>query len=262
MAIDPLKPYGLDEPEETEPLGRPWYTHWWGVAIIIIFSVIFVGGGWFGWRVYSYYGKVMSGELGPGIVQYHEKFTSSGVVDQEGMVIPFFDVITKDDPQVGPEDAPITIVEFADFMCPYCAEEALAIRGIVAKYPNEIRYIFRDFPVEELHPGSTEIHIAGECAQEQGKFWSFHDKVFQSQENLNSDTVKAFAAQVGLNINEFDECVNSNRYRGEVATDLEDGREAGVYGTPTFFVNGRKIEGAIPYQAWEELVQNVLAAGE
>lgn len=261
MAIDPLKPYGLDEPTP-EPLVRPWYTHWWGVFLIVVFGIIFVGGTWFGWRVYSYYQKVKSGELGPGILQYHEKFTGYGTEDGQTVVIPFFDVITQDDPQIGTEDAPITIVEFADFMCSYCAEASLVVRGLVAKYPNEIRYIFRDFPIEELHPGATQIHIAGECAKEQGKFWQFHDKVFQSQENVTADNVKAYAAQVGLNISEFDSCTASGRYENEVAYDVNDGRKAGVFGTPTFFVNGRKIEGAIPALAWEELVQAVLAASE
>jgi hypothetical protein len=258
MAIDPIKPYGLEEYNDEEV--RPWYAHWWGIILIIILVLIVAFGSWFGWRVYSYYQKVKSGELGPALIQYHNKFSAYTTESGDQLVIPFFDVITKDDPQTGPTDAPITIVEFADFMCSYCAEAALSVRGIAAKYPNDVRYIFRDFPIESLHPGSSQVHVAGECAKEQGKFWPFHDKVFQNQEELNENTIKAYAAQAGLNISEFDSCIDSGRYEAEVNLDIEQGREAGVIGTPTFFINGRKIEGAIPSAAWDDIVTNILNA--
>jgi len=260
MAIDPIRPYGLDEYEEEET--RPWYAHWWGIFLIIVLLLIVSGGVWFSLRVYSYYEKVKSGELGPAIIQFHEKFTAYTTESGQDLVIPFFDVITKDDPQTGPDGASITIVEFADFMCSYCAEASLSVRGVAAKYPNEVRYIFRDFPIESLHPGSTQVHIAGECAKEQGKFWAFHDKVFQNQENIDQDSVKAYAAQAGLDIEEFDKCIASGKYDGEVSRDIEDGREAGVIGTPTFFINGRKIEGAIPSQAFDQLISTILSAQE
>lgn len=262
MAIDPLKPYGLDEPAQ-EPLARPWYTHWWGVFLISIFSLIFLGGSWFGWRVWSYYEKVKSGELKQAIVKVEGSFTgiSTGESGQT-TIIPFFEVMTQDDPQIGPEDATITIIEFADFMCPYCAEVSLTVRSLVAKYPNDVRYIFRDFPIEELHPGATKIHVAGECAKEQGKFWAFHDKVFQSQSNVTPENVSAYAAQAGIDISEFDGCINSGKYNNEISVDISDGRRAGVVGTPTFFVNGIKIEGALKGQDWESLVQTFLEAAE
>ncbi|NIP32931.1 thioredoxin domain-containing protein [Candidatus Saccharibacteria bacterium] len=262
MAIDPLKPYGIDEPTP-EPLVRPWYTHWWGVFLIVIFGIIFVGGSWFGWRVYSYYQKVKSGELRQAIIQVDGGFTGYTTNQRETSgIIPFFDVITQDDPQIGPEDATITIIEFADFMCPYCADASLTVRGLVAEYPNDIRYIFRDFPIEELHPGSSRIHIAGECAKEQGKFWPFHDKIFQNQESVTPENVSAYAAQAGISISEFDYCMNSGKYDKEVEYDINDGRRAGVVGTPTFFVNGIKIEGALKTQDWETLVQTFLSAVE
>ncbi|MDD4995234.1 MAG: thioredoxin domain-containing protein [Patescibacteria group bacterium] len=258
MAIDPLKPYGLEEPER--PFVRPWYTHWWGVFLIIIFTVIIAGGSLFGWRVWSYYNKLKTGELASAVFQFPDSFTAYTTDEGQQVVIPFFDVITQDDPQTGPIDAAITIVEFADFKCQFCAESALAVRGIAVKYPNDIRYIFRDFPVEELHAGATAIHIAGECAKDQGKFWAFHDKIFQNQDVVTTDNIKAYAAQVGVDIAEFDRCLASKKYDGEVARDIEDARSAGVYGTPTFFINGRKIEGSIPADLLDQLVQGVLAA--
>jgi len=261
MPIDPLKPYGIDEPAEA-PLARPWYTHWWGIFLIIIFGIIMIGGAFFSWRVWNYYQKVQSGEIAPAVFQFHDQFTAYGTVDGETVVIPFFDVITRDDPQTGPQDADITIVEFGDFMCPHCADSALSVRTITAEYPNRVRYIFRDFPIEDLHPGSTQIHIAGECAKEQGKFWPFHDKVFQNQESITAENISAYVAQVGINIKDFDECIASGRYDNEVARDVSDGREAGVYGTPTFFFNGRKIEGAVPYEVLKQMVDIVLSSTE
>ncbi|MBU0649122.1 thioredoxin domain-containing protein [Patescibacteria group bacterium] len=258
MPIDPLNPYGLTPQEETPY--HPWYAHWWAIFLLIILGVVVLGGGFFGWKVYSYYKKIQSGELGPAIIRLDEKFTHYDEGSGQTMVIPFFEVITADDPQMGPPDAPITIVEFADFLCPHCAEEALVIRGIAAQYPNEVRFIFRDFPIEEMHPGAADIHLAAECAADQGKFWAFHDKVFQNQEGINMDKVKSYAAQVGLDIAEFDQCLASAKNAGEVAEDMAKGREAGVTGTPTFFFNGRKIEGAIPYSIWDELIATVLQA--
>ena len=261
MPIDPLKPYGL-ETEEREEHHHPWYAHWWVIFLLIVLGIVVVGGGYFGWQVYSYYKKVQSGEIAPAVYQLSEKFTVSGQQTEQGAVIPFFDVITADDPQSGPADALVTIIEFADFLCPFCAEEALHIRSIASKYPNEVRFIFRDFPLEEMHPGAAQIHIAGECANEQDKFWAFHDRIFQNQENISSENIKAYAAQAGLNISEFDACLDSGKYAQEVADDLAEGRRAGVLGTPTFFINGRKIEGAIQQQDWETLIGLILQASE
>lgn len=263
MPIDPLKPYGVEAAQEPDVYyHRPWYTHWWGIVLIFFLGAVIVGGSVFGWRVYSYYQKIQTGELGPAIFQFSDKFTLHGSETGQTGVIPFFDVITADDPQLGPQDAPVTIVEFADFLCPYCAEEAMVVRSITSKYPNEVRFIFRDFPIDEMHPGASDIHIAGACANEQGKFWAFHDKIFQNQDNLNSQTVKAFAAQAGLNIADFDQCINSGKYTQEVANDVKDGRRAGVVGTPTLFFNGRKIEGAIPYNYLVGMIDAVLSVSK
>jgi protein-disulfide isomerase len=170
------------------------------------------------------------------------------------------DVSVDDDPGRGPEDAAVTIVEFSDFQCPYCArfqEETLP--QILSNYGDQVRFVYRDFPLTSLHANALKAAEASECADDQGKYWEYHDLLFQNQTALDDESLKGYAASLELDTTAFDDCLASGKYTQEVAKDLQDGTEAGVQGTPSFFINGTPIRGAQPYQAFQAAIEAALA---
>lgn len=161
---------------------------------------------------------------------------------------------TSDDPTLGPLNAKVTVVEFGDFECPYCGQAFTIIREISTLYKDRVRFIYRDFPLETLHPNAINSAQAGECAHEQGKFWLYHDKLFRNQSRLDKASLKNYAKQVGLDEARFNTCLESARYAQEVAQDFDDGVKAGVKGTPTWFINGQKVEGVIPLEVFKQII--------
>jgi protein-disulfide isomerase len=168
----------------------------------------------------------------------------------------------KIDPNVGfargAREAPVTIVEFSDFQCPYCRAVVPTLKEVAARYPDRVRWVFRDFPIEGLHPEAPLAHEAARCAGDQGKFWPYHDLLFE-QTNLAPDALKQYAAQVGLEANAFAQCLDSRRHRAGVAADIEAGSRVGVTGTPAFFVNGRPLIGNLPLADFQRAIERELA---
>ncbi|KKW44388.1 MAG: DSBA oxidoreductase [Parcubacteria group bacterium GW2011_GWA2_56_7] len=169
-----------------------------------------------------------------------------------------FDVVSDDDPSIGNAEAKLTIVEFADFGCPFSREASFAIRALALTYGDRIRYIYRDFPIPELHPDAQAAAEAGECADDQGKFWAYHDMLFQNQNDLSRPALRQYAASVGLNLAKFDQCMAGGRHRAEVLEDYQAGIDAQVFGTPTFFFNGQPVSGAIPLKDLQTLIEAFL----
>jgi len=162
-----------------------------------------------------------------------------------------------DDPRIGPEDATVTIIEFSDFQCGFCAKASQTVKDIIKRYPNDVRYVYRDFP-SSYHENAFIAAEAADCANEQGKFWEYHDKLFENQNSLDKVSLKRYASQIGLNTSQFDQCLDSEKYREEVEKDISDGEKAGVEATPTFFINGDKIVGAQPYYVFKEIIDSKL----
>ena len=183
----------------------------------------------------------------------------AAIVDTEG--------IEDDDPSIGEADAPVTIVEFSDFQCPFCRSfYSGAYQQIKEKYVNsgQVRIVYRDFPLA-FHSAARPSAIGGECADEQGKFWEYHDKLFEEQAKQGNGTInygvteiKQWASEIGLNTGQFNECLDSEKYGDEVDNDLEAGQRAGVSGTPSFVINGRLIIGAQPFATFEEAIESAL----
>ena len=153
--------------------------------------------------------------------------------------------------------APITIVEFADFGCPYSRDVSFVIRRLIEANPEKIRFIYRDFPITEIHPIAKFVAEASECAHEQNVFWQFHDKLYQNQNDLSEDRIYELAQEVGVNQSRFRNCMISGKYVAEVQQDIEEGFAAGVRGTPTFFINGNRVVGAIPEDIFEKILKSV-----
>jgi len=169
-------------------------------------------------------------------------------------------VSADDDPGKGPEDAQVTIIEFSDFQCSFCANyvnETLPI--ILATYGDQVRYVFRDFPITSSHHQAQKAAEAAQCAFEQGKFWEYHDMLFQRQEALDVPSLKSYGTALGLDESAFNLCLDSGEYAEEVQMDFADGLTYGVTGAPTFFINGRKLDGAQPFSTFQIVIEEELA---
>jgi len=186
--------------------------------------------------------------------------TPSPTVAPPSPTVGIIQVSADDDPAIGPEDAPVLIVEFSDYQCPFCARSALeTFPQILETYEGKIRLVFRDFPLTSIHSNAQKAAEAAECADDQGQFWAYHDILFQNQQALDLDSLKAYAQQLGLDTDAFNECLDSGQYASEVQNDLAQGQSYGVTATPTFFVNGRLLRGAQPFSAFRVAIERELA---
>ncbi len=162
-------------------------------------------------------------------------------------------------PALGPVTAPITIVEYADFGCPACWawQKAGVLKQLRAKYGDQIRFVWRDFPVITLQ--SPKAAEAGQCAHEQGKFWEFHDLIYDRNGAIEASDLKEYAAEIGLDMERFNECVTSRRYRERVNAQQQEGFDRGLRGAPEFFVNGQHVIGPQGVNVFVDLIDPILA---
>jgi protein-disulfide isomerase len=167
-------------------------------------------------------------------------------------------VATADSPSQGSTNAPIEIVEFSDFQCPYCLRAHPTVKQVLDTYGNKIRFVYRNYPLPS-HPNARPAAEAAQCANEQGQFWAYHDRLFADQSKLSDTDLKASAAALGLDAGKFNACFDSHKYKARVDADLQAGNEAGVDGTPAFFINGRMLSGAQPYDEFKRVIDEELA---
>jgi protein-disulfide isomerase len=159
----------------------------------------------------------------------------------------------------GPKDAPIELVEFSDFQCPFCQRANPTVEQVLKTYGNRIHFVYRHYPLPS-HPNARQAAEAAACAGEQGHFWPFHDELFANPAKLGDDDLKAHAVAAGLDASKFNACVDARHSKSEVDKDIAEGNAAGVTGTPAFFVNGRSLEGAQPFEAFKRVIDEELAA--
>jgi protein-disulfide isomerase len=162
-------------------------------------------------------------------------------------------------PSKGPATAPVTIVEFSDFECPYCVKAEPTVKALLAKYPNQVKLVYRDFPLP-MHSHAPKAAEAAHCAGDQGKYWEMHEKLFSNAQKLELADLKAYARDLGIDGAKFDRCLESNEKAPLVEKNRKAGEEAGVTGTPAFFINGRLISGAQPLEAFTAIVDQELKA--
>jgi protein-disulfide isomerase len=171
-----------------------------------------------------------------------------------------YDVPVDDDPVFGPADAPITIIEFSDYECPYCRSwQAEVLPRLIETYPDQVRLVYRDFPLTSIHPNAAPAAAAANCAQEQDAYWDFHDKLFSMELGLSDKAYQQYASDLGLDAEAFSDCLESGRYADEVQADLEYAAQLGVRSTPTFFINGIALVGAQPFELFQEVIDKELA---
>ena len=163
-------------------------------------------------------------------------------------------------PTLGPKNAPITIVEFTDFQCPFCKATEGTVKQLRVKYGDKVKLVHMDFPLA-FHSHAVDAANAARCAEDQGKFWEYHDALFANQGKLAPADLKATAKTVGLSSPQFDECLDKAKYQTAVKKDLAAGEKAGVDGTPAFFIDGRPLVGAQPLPQFAQIIDEELANG-
>jgi protein-disulfide isomerase len=169
-------------------------------------------------------------------------------------------IAAGDAPSFGPKDAKVTIVEFSDFQCPYCGKAAEVVEKLRAKYSDRVRFVFRQFPLP-MHPEAKVASQAALAAHEQGKFWQYHDLLFKNMRALDRASLEKYAKEVGLNMTQFKQALDSGKYADVVEADLKIGQDAAVQGTPTLFLNGARVQNAIDYDAVAAQIDAALAKG-
>lgn len=178
-------------------------------------------------------------------------------VNLSQLELPVLNVDADDDPWTGAAEAPITIIEFSDFQCPYCRRSVPILKELLAKYPGQLKLVYRDFPGPN-HQLALSAAEAAQCAAEQGRFWEYHDALFTRQTPTAEWNFSTLAEDLGLAQSPFNACMKENRYREEVLKDLRDGLKLGVTSTPTFFINGRPLVGARPLSDFQAIIDPLL----
>jgi protein-disulfide isomerase len=173
--------------------------------------------------------------------------------------------VAAEGPSLGPAGAPVTIVEFSDFQCPYCARAGPVVKEIRARYPEQVRIVYRHLPLDRIHPLARGAAEASACADAQGRFWEFHDVLFANQRALDVPDLQRYAKELGLDTQAFDNCVKERRFREQIDRDLAAATEAAAasgkrgLGTPAFFVNGILLSGAKPAEEFYRVIDAELA---
>ncbi len=184
-------------------------------------------------------------------------------------------VSLDDDPQMGDKSARVTVIEFSDFQCPFCRRSySDSIPQLKSEYVDtgKVLFVYRDFPLDSIHPGARPAAVAAECADDQNKFWEYHNKIFDEQNKqgqgtvqFSNDDLKKWAADIGLDTTSFNSCLDSNKYDSEVSKDFQDGATAGVSGTPTFYIGSPskgyiQLVGAQPYSVIKQIIDQEIAS--
>lgn len=166
--------------------------------------------------------------------------------------------VAADDPVLGAANAPVTLVEFSDFQCPFCARVMPTLKKVKETYGDRVRIVWKDFPLTSIHPQAFKAAEAGQCAREQGKFWELHDRLFTNQQALQPEALKEHAAAVGLDVAKFNACFDASKYGERVQQQMSAGAQLGVGSTPSIFINGRLVSGAQPYEVFAGIIDDEL----
>lgn len=171
--------------------------------------------------------------------------------------VPRIDLKVGNSPAKGPKNAPITLIEFSDYQCPFCGRARATINQVLEKYPNDVYYAFKDFPLS-FHQKAPKAHEAAHCAGDQGKYWEMSKILFENQSALEISDLKGYAKKAGVDMGKFDKCLDEGKDAKKVTEGLAEGQLAGVSGTPAYFINGIMISGARPFENFKEIIDSEL----
>lgn len=232
-------------------------SHFYAVVVPLAFLLGLTAG-------YVAWGRSVSApSSAPGPIPTDASGQSSGSGDIASQIasLPRYDVtISEDDPVLGPADAPITLIEFADFQCPFCQRYAQeTFPRLREDYGDQIRFVYKDFPLSSIHADAFSAALSAQCAQEQDKFWEYHDLLFGGTLGLGREAYDSYAQQLGLDVAAFDQCLDEERYTDIVQADYAIGNQLGIQATPTFFINGIALVGAQPYELFAQIIDYELS---
>ncbi len=237
-----------------------WYKTWWGVTILVILTVAGVLTTVMAVLIFQVSHKLKNGSFSALEASSYAGF--SRVQNTHPSAQLDYSLLERPEaPFLGSSHPKIKVVVFMDFKCPNCRAESPILTQMMQKYGNQVQLIVRHFPVESTHPGATQLSQMAWCAKQQNAFWGLYNWLFANQdvlpEKMDEDRVAQVAEANGLNTLNLQKCLNANESRVGVNQDYADGIKLGVRGTPTFFVNGEKVEGAVPLAAWEAFLKDV-----
>lgn len=246
--------------KDTEQLAKKihhWYSTWWGISILFAICLIFAVIISIGLLVFNYLQIVKVENAN----EFSKIFNDQNAVVMKESVETVFarkELETLDDPYIGNVDAGIVIVEFIDFKCPFCKVQSSVMPQLIGKYGNKIKIITRDFPMDVVHYGAKRMAEIASCANEQGSYWLVSDLFFSNQDKFDDyfsqSDLNSLIYEYSLDKNKMNECLDTGRGSAEVLFDQAIGLKYGVNrGTPTYFINGEKIEGAVPIDFWEDV---------
>ncbi|MBU1033269.1 MAG: DsbA family protein [Patescibacteria group bacterium] len=183
--------------------------------------------------------------------------TADPIIPDEIPALPVKEVDASVDNIKGATNAKVTLIEYSDFECPFCARHNTSMDQVMLDFPNDVRLVYRHFPLS-FHAEAQKAAEASECAAKQGKFWEMHDKIFAANESgtMSEDEWKKAARAMGMDGSKFDNCLDSGETAAKVMQDLQEGSAAGVGGTPATFINGQLVEGAVPYETLKAIIES------
>lgn len=167
--------------------------------------------------------------------------------------------VAKEDPALGSASAPVTIVEFSDFQCPFCQRVSPTLKQVRQTYGDKVRIVWKDFPLTQIHPQAFKAGEAAHCAGDQGKYWEFHDRLFANQQALQPDDLKKYAAELGLDAAAFGACLDTGKHGERVRNGVAEGTKLGINSTPTIYINGRMLSGAQPFEVFKGVIDEELS---
>lgn len=247
-----------EQPVEVEPQNHEntitfKRSHFYSVLTVLAFAVgVLVG--YVVWGVGSTGGEAQAPQTA---AQPSGPIAEAPVTEEPQFVR--YDIPSEGFPSLGPADAPITIVEFSDYQCPFCRRwHEEVYEPLLAAYPGQIKMVYRHLPLTSIHPDAFAAAEAAMCAGEQDAYWPFHEKLFSS-DSLGSATYSQYAQELSLNIDTFESCLSEHRYKDAIDADSDFAVNLGVRSTPTFFINGLAIVGAQPLEVFKQVIDKELA---
>lgn len=223
---------------------KPWHKRWWFIILAIFFGLIIIFSPFYIYQFIQIYKQIKSGTyVSPDLLLQEAPYDMAKLTDNLS-------------PWLGTENAKVIIVEFGDFNCPRCLQSFPVVRELAEKYKAQIKFYWRNYPA--VKENSLDLAKAAVCSHKQKKFWQFHDKLFQMAGQVSVNNLESIAQSIGLNVKSFKDCLDNELTMAQIRKDFYAAEDGEVRGTPTFFVNGYKIEGAVPLAMWEEIIVQFL----
>lgn len=240
---------------------KPWHKTVGGIAFLSVSSIILLIVLIFAGFFVFYSVQLKFGDAGKLVKEFARTetgaLTTKVLLEKLAKVEKLEQHIRKHNAVLGAEKVPVTIIEFVDFECEYSREAYPIVKSVAQKYSQVVSIVFKHLPMEQLHPDAEIAASASACAKAQGKFWEYHDLLFE-RKKLGLASLLGYAQELKLNISQFNLCLTENKFEKDVAQDMMDAAQLGLKGTPTYIVNGYKIEGTLTAELWDKVILELL----